>query len=215
MILATNSPVGNLSGFHGTLEQYTPYLIRLLRRRRVAVGRLDEAMAIVRQSLAVLWLEQGRPGSWPMLRRLLDRAVYLATRELGSATLPLKGDEPVPPSRRKPSVSALQCLDALPPGERLLLRLKQAWYYYPQLPDSVHWEWDEAAYLTILHPERSVEAVTTEFLTRLCRKGGPVRRVPAEVIAWLLRRKSANAVDQAYRTLRHSLQTGHFTTACC
>lgn len=207
MMLPTRTPPFNLPGYHQALVQYTPYLCRLLRRRRVAAPQVAAALPIVGQCLAVLWLEQGPPRDRTALRRLLDRAVYLATKELGRATRPLMETAVQAPAVRDGAlVKVLRQLDALPTAERLLWRLKQAWYYYPALPDQVNWEPDEAAYLAALHPEQTLAQVTAQFLSWLSRRADKRRGVPAEVIAWLLRRKTANAVDQAYRTLCRSLR---------
>ncbi len=190
-------------------DRFTPYLCSLLRRRRLPWWLVEEALASACQFLALAWLEEGSPADWPAGQRLLDGAVYRAAKEVR----PLAG--PLPPEdllldRRRDSEQLPAwwlALEQLPAEQRLLWRLKQAAYYYPQLPERVTWDSDEAQILAKVHPGREPEDITREFLSRLRQYGRQDwRTVPAAVIAWLLGRASTDAVNQAYSKLLRQLR---------
>jgi len=149
-------------------------------------------------------------------RRILDRAVYRAMRELcsrGSAgvdidslpgCLPTNGG-----AEHADRINSLsRAVAALPVCKQLLLYLKLADAYLPDWESrGIVWTTEEREYLLSKHPDRSIEDVMAEFRSRVAATAQRHQgKVPSAVIAWLLGRASADAVDTAFREIKQQLR---------
>jgi hypothetical protein len=191
------------------------YMRKLLWRRGFrGRSRLAEAeeMALHLLTLAV-WRNGGRlPEDWRVLRPLLDKIVYRVERELKQAPAIVLGRRR---SRRFDDILdllvdkeltslAIAMVERLAVRKRLICKLKHADAFYPRWAEGeLGLRPDEKKYVRSIHGGRSLKKVMEEFRDRLtavavCQEG----KVPSEVIAWLLGRRSADAVDTAYQGIK-------------
>jgi len=205
-------------GFDPSMRSLSYMRLQLWRRGFRGRARLAEGLDL---ALHHVMIEVGvGPESMPTdmrdWRRILDRAVYRAMRELcscGSAELDidslsgcLPADGGTEQADRVNSLS--RAVAALPVSKRLLLYLKLADSYVPNWESrGIVWTAEERDYLLSKHPDRSIEEIMAEFRSRVAatdqRHQG---KVPSAVIAWLMGRASADAVDTAYRELKQQLR---------
>jgi hypothetical protein len=197
---------------------FRKYLRRQLYRRGFrSWARLDEAQEVALQHLATdLLLQEAAPLGWCGWRRVLDRAVYQAERELrpcGSGftvldclPVPARNPSDSDVDDREQTPSVIDCVERLPAPKRLIAKLKWADVFFPA--GEVTWRSDEASYLVTLHDGRPLEELNAEFHQRLARtsRRRQLSRIPSTVIAWLLRRASGDAVDTAFRAIKMQLR---------
>ncbi len=185
------------------------YLRRQLRRRGLRhTGRLAEGLELALHLFSIeAWQTLAHQEDRRAWRSLLDRIVHQALRELRpTAPRSLDGKDMAgqPEARYSEGVNLLKAIERLPVPLRLVAKLKFAEVFYPRLRDGPpDWTWDEAEYLQELHPATALDELNAILLTRLAQhRRSRAAKVPSEVIAWLLRRASANAVDVAFRELK-------------
>jgi hypothetical protein len=181
--------------------------------------RLAEAMELALHLLSVhVWgIGAPLPEDWRRLRPVLDHVVYLVVRELRQSRV-VRFDGGWPPEDadglddqaggEELACWAIEAVERLEPRWRLVCKLKHAGLFYPAWEGGrVAWRRDEAEYLIGRHRGRSLTTLMEEFRSRVAavkvRQRG---KVPAAVIAWLLGRGSADAVDNAYRTIMGQLR---------
>jgi hypothetical protein len=202
----------------GVSETFQLYLRRQLYRRGFRTrARLDEALTVAAQRLAVeLLCRDSDPVGWQDWRRLLDRAVHQAKCELrscGTVTVDLdiladSDDEFGRQTALEWALEVADLVERLPVPQRLVVKLKLADWFCPAWEvEYVSWTSDEVDHLLAIHPDRSLEDLNAEFRARL---ESTVRRhrgkVPSAVMAWLLGRASADAVDTAFLEIKEQLR---------
>jgi len=215
---ACGSAPGRVCGLAPEVENpHAAYLTNQLRRRGVRhPARLAEALERAEQFVALeFWSSGGAPVDWSTRRAVLDRGVYRAIRELAPVGLALSSAElPAAPEPAEPSQRVLEGralfdrIEALPVGKRLVVKLKLAGLFLPELPDRPpRWRDDEAVYLLKRHPEQTLESIHAALRDRISQ-GRTIYngRVPAVVIAWLLGRRGGPAVDTAFKEIREALR---------
>ncbi len=203
----------------GVGATFLPYLRRQLWKRGLRHPfRLHEAMEIAVQQFAIEFRkhEGDLPTEWRAWRVLLDRVVYQAMRELrpcGSLAVDLdllKGsdDELGQAAARERARKLIEQVERLPVALRLVAKLKLADVFLPAWAvPGVPWESDEAAYLLKQHPGHSLEQLNAELHSRRQSTAHRHRgKIPSKVIAWLLGRASADAVDTAFREIKQQLR---------
>ena len=209
----------------GLTDAHENYMIGRLRNRGLKhPSRLVEGLEVAMQELAVQLLPDGRVPTddqracWATL----DRAVHRALKEVRPrATFALNIEFLADLAEGRKNAVDTEVADAarahidalerevgrLPVAKRVLAKLKLACAFYPGWEwGEVSWEDDEVGYLLSLHPGRTLAEVSREFHVRV--QAEPNRqheRVPSKVIAWLLKRASADAVDSAFYVINKRL----------
>lgn len=202
------------------LARHAGYLIWQMRRRKLGWHwNRRERLEIAGQILAEEVLNQGPPNVPRQRRKLLDRVVYRACRELESPhhqfvagfDLPQIDQSEDAWLSREPLCSLIrEEVQALPPGARLIVKLKWLDIFFrggrlrwSQLGD------DERDLLLHLHAGQSLLALAREHRRRMKLSRAQRGRTPSTVICWLLAMPTSGAVDQAlhaaHRRLRQRL----------
>jgi hypothetical protein len=199
------------------VESYLTYQLR--RKGFHRRGHLAERLEIAIQ----LWnFEICRVGRAPEdereRRRLADYVLYRAIRELKpcaahslescfASAVAVEQFEADAISERGRVIR--DRIEALPVSERLLVKLKIAAVFYPEIPDGrPRWRDDEAKFLRRQHPRRTMNDLNRSFREHLTQgRLGYRGRVSSVVIAWVVGLSSASAVDSAYFRIAERLRS--------
>ncbi len=207
----------NRGGNLGPYVVYGPYLRRQLRRKGLRhPWRLQEGLEVALQHLEDLRLDgDALPTDWIATRTLLDRAIYRTIRELRPCggivedldLLTVADDDGDRSSAQEWGRELIERVKRLPVAQRLIAKLKWADIFFPVDEDiDVAWESDEAEFLRRAHPGRTLDDLTAEFRERVRSTARRQRgKVPSAVIAWLVGRAGADAVDTAFREIKNQL----------
>jgi hypothetical protein len=203
-------------------DEHRAYVTAQIRRRGlVHRARRAEGWQLVRHLVAIELLSLANlPEGWPATRALLDRAVYRAVLELRPrlASLPESFEGPwardVPVEEGpglegwSPAAALRDLIERLPVAPRLLVKLKHAEVFWPDLPAGPSpWREDETSWLLERHRGRSLASIEAELRDRLAREPHRQRgKVPSTVLTWLLGRASPAAVDAAYHAIKAQLR---------
>ncbi len=210
----------------GLDHAHVRYMIWVLWNRGLRnSNRLVEGLEVAIQKLAMQLLPEGRtlPEDPRACRRVLDHAVYEALKELrpcGLDLIELEFVGTLVKDRRREAaddrdlaargrgVALRRAVEQLPAPNRLLAKLKFAGVFFPAWEtDDLFWDADEVEFLLSLHGGRTLAEVNQEFRVRVQQEPNRQReRVPSAVIAWLLKRSSADAVDSAFYVINRQLK---------
>lgn len=200
------------------LEKSSNYILSRLRKRGLTqYSQLREGLEITSSEFCLAILQQESiPQNWKEFRPLVDRAIHRAIKELKAAcTVQLSLLPPDlieiggPENFRdlEDGQSLLNYIEDLPPSDRLLVKVKLAYIFYPELPEnSPSWRVDEKKYLEDQHPGTPFPQIIQGLQQQLLQNPRRYQeQTPTKIVAWFLGR-SPGAIDQNLSTLRRRLR---------